>query len=60
MKKENYCLPEDFPMYDMCHCCADCLTPCARKKPSEERFFTVSDFSSVCSKYKKDKDARRK
>lgn len=50
-EKVNYCLPIDFPMYDMCHCCANCATPCARKKAPVERICTVSDFSSTCSSY---------
>lgn len=49
----SYYLPPFFPMWDMCHCCADCAKDCARKKPSEERICTVSDFSNVCVEYEK-------
>lgn len=53
VKKESWYLQPSFPMWDMCYCCADCAKNCARKKPSEERICTVSDFSEVCSGYEK-------
>lgn len=52
-EKLDYSLPEGFPMYDMCHCCADCSAPCARKDAPKERFYSAADFSGVCSKYVK-------
>ena len=52
MKKESYKLPIETNMYDMSFCCADCKTECARRKACGG-ICTVSDFSSVCSDYKK-------
>ena len=56
-EKSDFCLTPDFPMYDMCHCAANCDTPCARRK-TVAGICTVSDFSSVCSSYKAKEDER--
>lgn len=50
-EQQHYGLPEDYNMYDMCHCCAKCSTKCARRKPVSG-ICTVSDFSDNCLDYK--------
>lgn len=51
-KKVNYWLPLEVSMWDMCHCCSKCSTPCGRQKPPVEQIATCSDFGAHCSQFK--------
>lgn len=61
-EKRDYQLPENFPMYDMCHCGVfdiasgkildtDCITPCARKSRPQDQYATFGELYKSCSKY---------
>ena len=50
-KKESYKLPPTISMYDMCYCIAKCSAPCGRRQKPNEKYFTASDFTQVCSDY---------
>lgn len=50
--KDDYSLPMQHSMYDTSHCSADCVTECARSRPSLQRYYTCADFSQVCAKYR--------
>ena len=55
-EKKDYSLPKSTSMEDKCYCVALCATSCARKKCPMEVIYTVSDFSDICTKYRKEKD----
>ena len=54
-EKKDYSLPKNTNMEDMCYCVALCASSCARKKCPMEPIYTASDFSTICTKYKKEK-----
>ena len=46
---------EGRPLFDMCHCQANCKKDCARKLVSEKEICgTFSDLSNICKAYEKE------